>query len=253
MEESPVTHPDYTQTLNVQQQSFKRVPIYHNAHKIYQAQQAARQNARDPTSPVATTTPSTFPQQSVTRSQQQQQDMITVSQPTQHPHKQQQQHKPILPPTMVTRQPNPIYTTPTSHHKQQHHHHPPPQLTIPHITTPYMTIPRPPLHTLSHHPMHPLPKQGPPPYPTMELVQLKESSPDPENWSIEQTIMNISQLDPALANHVETFRAHEIDGKALLLLSSEMMMKYLGMKLGPALKICNIIDKLKGKKHLPIG
>ena len=76
--------------------------------------------------------------------------------------------------------------------------------------------------------------------------------------------------------HVEAFRTHEIDGKALLLLSTTMLMKYLGLKLGPALKICNIIDKLKvklgslislislisicnyksffkGKKHLPIG
>ena len=68
---------------------------------------------------------------------------------------------------------------------------------------------------------------------------------------------------------MENFRIHEIDGrnivneialnnlifpgKALLLLTSDMMMKYLGLKLGPALKICNIIDKLKGKKHLPIG
>jgi polycomb protein SCMH1 len=42
-------------------------------------------------------------------------------------------------------------------------------------------------------------------------------------------------------------------GKALLLLTSDMMMKYLGLKLGPSLKICNIIEKLKGKKHLPIG
>ena len=38
----------------------------------------------------------------------------------------------------------------------------------------------------------------------------------------------------------------EIDGKALLLLKSDMMMKYMGLKLGPALKICNIIAKIQG-------
>ena len=95
---------------------------------------------------------------------------------------------------------------------------------------------------------------------------------DPAEWNIEETISNISYLDPTLGPHVENFRSHEIDGKlllllvdcctefnsfnagkALLLLTSDMMMKYLGLKLGPALKICNIIDKLKGKKHLPIG
>ena len=102
------------------------------------------------------------------------------------------------------------------------------------------------------------------------LVYFAEHT-DPSEWNIEETIFNISSLDPSLGSHVENFRSHEIDGKnnthliriiilfyifigkALLLLTSEMMMKYLGLKLGPALKICNIIDKLKGKKHLPIG
>lgn len=37
----------------------------------------------------------------------------------------------------------------------------------------------------------------------------------------------------------------EIDGKALLLLRSDMMMKYMGLKLGPALKLTFHIDKLK--------
>lgn len=37
----------------------------------------------------------------------------------------------------------------------------------------------------------------------------------------------------------------EIDGDALLLLKSEMMMKYLGLKLGPALKLCYHIDRLR--------
>lgn len=40
----------------------------------------------------------------------------------------------------------------------------------------------------------------------------------------------------------------EIDGNALLLLKSDMIMKYLGLKLGPALKLCYHIDKLKQNK-----
>jgi len=40
----------------------------------------------------------------------------------------------------------------------------------------------------------------------------------------------------------------EIDGKALLLLTSDMMMKYMGLKLGPALKLCNAVEKLKSQK-----
>ncbi|XP_077489053.1 polycomb protein Scm isoform X2 [Amblyomma americanum] len=81
-------------------------------------------------------------------------------------------------------------------------------------------------------------KPGPPP-----------SSP-PSEWSIEDVIRYISSLDAALATHSDLFRRHEIDGRALLLLNSDMMMKYMGLKLGPALKICNIIDKIKGKKSL---
>lgn len=42
----------------------------------------------------------------------------------------------------------------------------------------------------------------------------------------------------------------EIDGKALLLLNSDMMMKYMGLKLGPALKICNLVNRIKGRRHI---
>lgn len=42
-----------------------------------------------------------------------------------------------------------------------------------------------------------------------------------------------------------SLRPQEIDGKALLLLRSDMMMKYMGLKLGPALKLTFHIDKLK--------
>lgn len=39
----------------------------------------------------------------------------------------------------------------------------------------------------------------------------------------------------------------EIDGKVLLLLKSEVR-KYMGLKLGPALKLCYYIEKLKEGK-----
>jgi len=40
----------------------------------------------------------------------------------------------------------------------------------------------------------------------------------------------------------------EIDGKALLLLNSDMMMKYMGLKLGPVLKLCSMIDRLRKRR-----
>ncbi|XP_061609751.1 sex comb on midleg-like protein 4 isoform X2 [Phyllopteryx taeniolatus] len=69
---------------------------------------------------------------------------------------------------------------------------------------------------------------------------------DPSSWGVDEVVCFIKDADPqALGPHAETFRKHEIDGDALLLLKSEMMMKYLGLKLGPALKLCYHIDRLK--------
>ncbi|CAH1982511.1 unnamed protein product [Acanthoscelides obtectus] len=71
----------------------------------------------------------------------------------------------------------------------------------------------------------------------------------PNEWGIEEVIRFIEATDPCLGVHADLFRKHEIDGKAFLLLNSDMMMKYMGLKLGPALKICNLVSKLKGRRH----
>ncbi|XP_042529813.1 sex comb on midleg-like protein 4 isoform X2 [Dipodomys spectabilis] len=74
-------------------------------------------------------------------------------------------------------------------------------------------------------------------------------SRNPSTWTVEDVVWFVKDADPqALGPHVELFRKHEIDGNALLLLKSDMMMKYLGLKLGPALKLCYHIDKLKQAK-----
>ncbi|KAL0113264.1 hypothetical protein PUN28_012430 [Cardiocondyla obscurior] len=75
-------------------------------------------------------------------------------------------------------------------------------------------------------------------------------STEPAEWTIEDVIHYIAITDPALGQHADLFRKHEIDGKALLLLNSDMMMKYMGLKLGPALKICNLVNRIKGRRHL---
>uniref|UniRef100_H3DPR9 Scm polycomb group protein like 4 n=1 Tax=Tetraodon nigroviridis TaxID=99883 RepID=H3DPR9_TETNG len=72
---------------------------------------------------------------------------------------------------------------------------------------------------------------------------------DPTTWSVDDVVWFIRDADPqALGPHADVFRKHEIDGNALLLLKSDMIMKYLGLKLGPALKLCYHIDKLKQTK-----
>ncbi|XP_074048436.1 sex comb on midleg-like protein 2 isoform X4 [Macrotis lagotis] len=76
------------------------------------------------------------------------------------------------------------------------------------------------------------------------------SNKDPSSWSIDEVMRFVKEADPqALAPHAELFRRHEIDGKALLLLRSDMIMRYMGLKLGPALKLCYHIERLKQGKY----
>ncbi len=56
----------------------------------------------------------------------------------------------------------------------------------------------------------------------------------------------ISQLHNSyFVSYVDTFKSQEIDGKALVLLTTDILMKYMGFKLGPALKLNNYIEKLR--------
>ncbi|XP_026014684.1 sex comb on midleg-like protein 2 isoform X2 [Astatotilapia calliptera] len=82
-----------------------------------------------------------------------------------------------------------------------------------------------------------------------ERESLQFPSKNPSSWSIEEVMQFVRDADPtALAPHAELFRKHEIDGKALMLLRSDMIMKYMGLKLGPALKLCHHIERLKQGK-----
>nr|XP_020760526.1 sex comb on midleg-like protein 2 [Odocoileus virginianus texanus] len=75
-------------------------------------------------------------------------------------------------------------------------------------------------------------------------------SKDPATWSVDEVIQFLKHKDPQKSGPLaELFRQHEIDGKALLLLKSDVIMKYMGLKLGPALKLCYYIEKLKEGKY----
>ncbi|CAG2178796.1 unnamed protein product [Oppiella nova] len=86
--------------------------------------------------------------------------------------------------------------------------------------------------------------------PTPVPVAAVPIPPNPAEWTIDDVIRHLISVDASLESHADTFRKHEIDGKAFLLLNSDMMMKYMGLKLGPALKICNITDRLKSNKRV---
>ncbi|XP_050954840.1 polyhomeotic-like protein 3 isoform X2 [Labeo rohita] len=68
--------------------------------------------------------------------------------------------------------------------------------------------------------------------------------PKPSQWSVDQVSSFISNL-PGCQDIAESFRAQEIDGQALLLLTEDHLMSAMNVKLGPALKICARINSLK--------
>lgn len=83
-----------------------------------------------------------------------------------------------------------------------------------------------------------------------ERESSRTHSKDPASWSVDDVMRFVKEADPqTLAPHAELFRKHEIDGPAFLLLRSDMIMKYMGLKLGPALKLCYHIERLKQGKY----
>ena len=188
--------------------SLRRVPIYHNAHKIYQAQQIAK--AKGTTGASAASSGSSSPPQQLPQNPavQQQLSLQAVKQPSKG--------------------------SPT---EQQSPRSQPPLLESESEIQPALQSP--PLPLLQAEALQLAEDE------LVEMAPPVDPGRDPNDWGVEETIGQIALLDPTLSVHVEAFRSHEIDGKALLLLTSDMLMKYLGLKLGPALKICNIIDKLK--------
>uniref|UniRef100_H0XRE8 SAM domain-containing protein n=1 Tax=Otolemur garnettii TaxID=30611 RepID=H0XRE8_OTOGA len=76
---------------------------------------------------------------------------------------------------------------------------------------------------------------------------------NPSTWSVEDVVTFLKQTDVPMSNLIsDLVRHHDIDGKALLLLKSDMMMQYMGLKLGTAVKLCYYIERLKEQKYYDI-
>jgi len=73
-----------------------------------------------------------------------------------------------------------------------------------------------------------------------------ESTSPPKTWSVDEVVKFIEKSE--LAEHADVFKKHEIDGRALLLLTREIITSYMGLKLGPAIKLLDCIEDLKSKK-----
>nr|XP_039269516.1 polycomb protein SCMH1-like [Styela clava] len=86
-------------------------------------------------------------------------------------------------------------------------------------------------------------------------VHIRESSPleeprrkmsrNPQRWTVSDVVSYVRENESALVNHIHLFQTHEIDGQALLLLNSSLAVKYMNMKLGPALKLASLVERVK--------
>lgn len=63
-------------------------------------------------------------------------------------------------------------------------------------------------------------------------------------WSVTD-VLEFIKFDDTLAKYAKVFENHEIDGKAFLLLTTDVMIKHMGLKIGPVLKINDMIEKVK--------
>ncbi|XP_031558081.1 polycomb protein SCMH1-like [Actinia tenebrosa] len=67
-----------------------------------------------------------------------------------------------------------------------------------------------------------------------------------KTWTVDEVIKYMENTE--LADYTSLFKIHEIDGRALLLLNRDMIMSYMGLKLGPAIKLLSIVQELKPKQ-----
>ncbi|XP_052372477.1 scm-like with four MBT domains protein 1 [Oncorhynchus keta] len=83
-----------------------------------------------------------------------------------------------------------------------------------------------------------LPKSG-----RVEVQKKLHLDSSPLGWSITDVTRFIRTTDCAPLARI--FRDQEIDGQALLLLSLPTVQECMGLKLGPAIKLCHLIERVK--------
>nr|XP_046920465.1 sex comb on midleg-like protein 2 [Dermatophagoides farinae] len=80
------------------------------------------------------------------------------------------------------------------------------------------------------------------------MIKYKTDLPTRESvhqWSVDELIEFLNMRFPEFHKFEQNFRSHEIDGYAFLLLTNhDLMMKFLGVKLGYSLKIIDLIEKI---------
>jgi len=75
-------------------------------------------------------------------------------------------------------------------------------------------------------------------------MDVEEGRLNPVKWGVSEVVDFVRSL-PGCSEYADDFAVQEIDGQALLLLKEDHLMSAIGMKLGPALKLCAKIENLR--------
>lgn len=84
---------------------------------------------------------------------------------------------------------------------------------------------------------------SPPESPTSSSSSTGGTSLQPETWTMDEVVQFLTIND--CKSHCESFIASQVDGKRMLELTKDDIITLLGMKVGPALKIFDLIQQLK--------
>lgn len=77
-----------------------------------------------------------------------------------------------------------------------------------------------------------------------DILQKESFKVDPRNWSVSDVQRFVEQVTKS-KERLTTFAKQRIDGEAFLMLAQDDLVKELGLKLGPAMKIYNSIIHLR--------
>lgn len=80
------------------------------------------------------------------------------------------------------------------------------------------------------------------------LLCLPDLPPTPETWTCDEVHKYLSSTD--CAKYADAFREEEIDGKSFLMLTSDALVDFLGIKLGPALKLAGHACSLQARQRV---
>lgn len=88
----------------------------------------------------------------------------------------------------------------------------------------------------------------------LDTIAKEEGIKEPENeqpsvWTIQDVIDLISKYE-TFKQYSSLFREHEIDGKAFMLLTHEVLIKHMGVKVGHAVKIIDLVNQVKKQFNL---